>query len=100
MIESSFFIVSPMNGSVFYVICPIQVCIYINFLLIPKSAYFLLPVILISVANSTKRHANKLNDMKNKLNKILSSKLKNYILYLGKYYAILIFFYLRHQRTA
>ena len=29
--------------------------------------------------------------MKNKLNKILSSKLKNYILYLGKYYATLIF---------
>ena len=43
----SFLIVSPMNGSVFYVICPLQVCRYINFLLIPKSAYFLLPVTLI-----------------------------------------------------
>lgn len=37
---------------------------------------------------------------KNKLNKILSTKLKNYILYLGKYYARINFDFFLPQASA
>ena len=38
--------------------------------------------------------------MKNKLNNILSTKLKNYILYLGKYYARINFDFFLPQASA